>query len=146
MPARLAHAGRDGQRQDVGPVYTTCDLLVRARLSGGAFYTPESVGVTGLRGVPLPDNDELPYGQFLGIADTPGTLSVTATLTNEDANPPCTVSGTVNFEIKEATAPIVSNLRRPPVFKGHPPWLWDSRYWVWVKPGPTGNVSPLTVG
>ena len=60
-------------------------------------------------------------------------------------DPPCTVSGTVSFEIKEATAPIVSNLRKPPVFRGHPPWLWDSRYWFWVKPGPTGNVSPITV-
>jgi hypothetical protein len=60
-------------------------------------------------------------------------------------DPPCTVNGTVNFEIKEATAPSVSNLRKPPVFKGHPPWLWDSRYWFWVKPGPTGNVSPITV-
>ena len=47
--------------------------------------------------------------------------------------------------MKQATAPIVSNLRRPPPFKGHRGWLWDSEYWFWVKPGPTGNVSPLTV-
>ena len=81
----------------------------------------------------------------MGIADSPGTLTVTADLTNDDADPRCTVSGTVNFEIKAATAPIVSNLRKPPVFRGHPPWLWDSNYWFWVKPGPTGDVRPLTV-
>ena len=128
-----------------GPVYTTRDLLVRVRLSGGAFYTVNSFDVTGLRRVPHPDGDESPVNEFLGIADTPGTLAVTATLTNEDAEPSCTVSGTVNFEIRQATAPIVSNLRKPPPFKGHRGWLWDSKYWFWVKPGPTGNVSPITV-
>ena len=128
-----------------GPVYTTRDLLVRVRLSGGAFYTVNSFDVTGLRRVPHPDGDESPNNEFLGIADAPGTLTVTATLTNEDADPSCTVSGAVNFEIRQATAPIVSNLRKPPPFKGHRGWLWDSRYWFWVKPGPTGNVSPITV-
>lgn len=128
-----------------GPVYTTRDLLVRVRLSGGAFYTVNSFDVTGLRPLPHPDGDEAPNNEFLGIADAPGTLTVTATLTNEDADPSCTVSGAVNFEIRQATAPIVSNLRKPPPFKGHRGWLWDSRYWFWVKPGPTGNVSPITV-
>ena len=128
-----------------GLVYTTRDLLVRTRLSGGAFYTVESFDVAGLRRLPHPDGDETPNNEFLGTADSPGTLTVTATLTNEDAEPRCTVSGTVNFEIGEATAPIVSNLRKPPPFKGHRGWLWDSRYWFWVKPGPTGNVSPITV-
>ena len=47
--------------------------------------------------------------------------------------------------MKQAETPLVSNLRRPPPFKGHRGWLWDSEYWFWVKPGPTGNVSPLTV-
>jgi hypothetical protein len=128
-----------------GPVYTTHDLLVRARLSGGAYYGVNSFDVAGLRRLPHPDGDEAPSNEAFGIADTPGTLAVTATLTNEDADPACTVSGTVNFEIRQATAPIVSNLRKPPVFRGHPPWLWDSKYWFWVKPGATGNVSPITV-
>jgi hypothetical protein len=128
-----------------GPVYTTRDLLVRARLSGGALYTVNSFNVAGLRPVPHPDGDEAAPGEAYGIADSPGTLTVTANLTNDDADPGCTVSGTVNFEIKAATAPIVSNLRKPPKFKGHRGWLWDSRYWFWVKPGPTGNVSPLAV-
>ena len=128
-----------------GPVYTTRDLLVRVRLSGGAFYTVNSFDVTGMRRVAKPDDEEERPGEAFGIADTPGTLTVTADLTNEDADPRCTVSGTVNFEIKQATAPIVSNLRKPPSFRGHRGWLWDSRYWFWVKPGPTGNVSPLTV-
>jgi hypothetical protein len=126
-----------------GPVYTTHDLLVRVRLSGGAFYTVNSFDVTGIRRLPHPDGDEGPPNEVFGIADTPGTLTVTATLTNEDAG--CTVSGTVNFEVKQATTPIVSNLRRPPPFKGHPGWVWDSRFWFWVKPGSTGVVSPLTV-
>ena len=128
-----------------GPVYTTRDLLVRVRLSGGAYYSVNTFEVTGMRRIPHPDGDEAPPNEANGIADSPGTLTVTADLTNEDADPRCTVSGTVNFEIKEATAPIVSRLRKPPVFRGHPPWLWDSRYWFWVKPGPTGNVSPITV-
>ena len=128
-----------------GPVYTTHDLLVRARLSGGALYSADSFDVTGLRRVPVPDDGETLPNEAYGIADSPGTLTVTATLTNEDAEPRCTVSGTVSFEIKEATVPIVSNFRKPPRFKGHRGWLWDSRYWFWVKPGPTGDVSPLTV-
>jgi hypothetical protein len=128
-----------------GPVYTTRDLLVRARLSGGAFYRVNSFEVTGLRRVPRPDSGEERDGEAYGIADSPGTLTVTVNLTNEDADPSCTVGGTVNFEIKQATAPIVSNLRKPPPFRGHRGWLWDSDYWFWVKPGPTGNVAPITV-
>jgi hypothetical protein len=126
-----------------GPVYTTRDLLVRVRLSGGAYGTVDSFDVTGMRRVPKPDDDEEGPDEAFGIADSPGTLTVTASMTND--YPSCTVSGTANFEIKPATTPMVSNLRRPPVYKGHPPWLWDSRYWFWVRPGPTGNVSPITV-
>jgi hypothetical protein len=126
-----------------GPIYTTHDLLVRVRLSGGAFYTVNSFDVTGIRRLPHPDGDEAPPNEVFGIADTPGTLTVTATLTNEDAG--CTVSGTANFEVKQATTPVVSNLRRPRPFKGHRGWVWDSRFWFWVKPGSTGVVSPLTV-
>ena len=126
-----------------GPVYTTHELLVRARLSGGAFYSVDSFDVTGMRHISHPDGDEAPPNEALGIADAPGTVTVTATLTYDDGS--CTVSGTASFEVKQATAPIVSNLRRPPTFKGHPPWLWDSRYWFWAKPGATGDVSPITV-
>jgi hypothetical protein len=128
-----------------GPVYTTHDLLVRVRLSGGAFYTVDSFEVSGMRRIPHPDGDEAPPNEMLGIADSPGTLTVTATLTNEDVDPRCTVSGTAGFEIDEATTPQVSKLRKPPVFRGHRPWIWDTRYWFWVKPGPTGDVSPITV-
>lgn len=126
-----------------GPVYTTHDLLVRARLSGGAYYSVNSFDVAGLRRIEDPDNSEPPPNEAFGIADAPGTLTVTATLTNDDLD--CTVSGTVSFEVKQAETPLVSKLRRPPPFKGHRGWLWDSEYWFWVKPGPTGNVSPLTV-
>ena len=128
-----------------GPVYTTRDLLVRVRLSGGAFYTVDSFDVSGLRRLTHPDGDDAPPNEFFGVADSPGTLTVTATLTNEDMEPRCTVSGTATFEIRQATAPVVSRLRRPPVFKAHRPWLWDSKYWFWVKPGPTGAATPITV-
>jgi hypothetical protein len=128
-----------------GPVYTSRDLLVRARLSGGAYYSVNSFDVSGMRRIAHPDGDEAPPNEALGIADSPGTLTVTASLTNDDADPACTVTGAANFEIKQATTPIVSKLRKPPPFKGHRGWLWDSRYWFWVKPGPTGNVAPITV-
>jgi len=128
-----------------GPIYTTRDLLVRVRLSGGAFYTVNSFQVSGLRQLQHPDGDEAPPNELFGVADSPGTLTVTATLTNEDMDPQCTVSGTASFEIRQATAPVVSKFRKPPVFKGHPPWLWDSRYWFWVKPGATGAATPITV-
>jgi hypothetical protein len=126
-----------------GPVYTTHDLTVRVKLSGGAYYSVDSLNVTGIRRVPLPDDNELPFDEAYGIADAPGTLTATATLTNDDAN--CTVSGTANFEVQQATAPLVSRLRRPPPFKGHRGWVWDSKFWFWVKPGPTGAVTPITV-
>ena len=95
-----------------GPVYTTHDLLVRARLSGGAYYSVNSFDVAGLRRMAHPDGDEATSERGLRDRRRPGTLTVTATLTNDD--PGCTVSGTVNFEIKQADAPIVSNLRKPP--------------------------------
>jgi len=126
-----------------GPVYTTRDLTVRVKLSGGAYYSVDSLNVTGIRPVPLPDGDELPFDEAYGIADAPGTLTATATLTNDDAN--CTVSGAANFEVQQATAPVVSRLRRPRPFKGHHGWTWDSKFWFWVKPGATGDVRPLTV-
>ena len=126
-----------------GPVYTTHELLVRVRLSGGAYYTVNSFDVTGFRRLPHPDGDEGPRNEAFGIADTPGTLTVTATLTNDDLA--CTVTGSASFEVKQATAPIVSKLRTPPRFKGHRGWVWDSKYWFWVKPGPTGVVTPITV-
>jgi hypothetical protein len=128
-----------------GPVYTTHDLLVRVRLSGGAFYTVDSFDITGMRRLPHPDGDEGPPGEAYGIADAPGTLTVNATLTNEDLYPHCTVTGTATFEVRQAARPEVSKLRKPPVYRGHPPWLWDARYWFWVKPGATGAVSPITV-
>ena len=114
--------------QTSGPLYTTRDLFVRVRLSGGAYYTVNGFDVSGMRRIPPPDDGAVIDGERYGIADSPGTLTVTATLTNEDMDPPCTVSGTASFEIKQATAPIVSRLRKPPVFRGHPPWLWDSKY------------------
>jgi hypothetical protein len=128
-----------------GPVFTTRDLLVRVRLSGGASFTVDSFEVTGIRRLPHPDGDEAPPSEVLGIADTPGALTATATLTNDEAETSCTVSGSASFEVRAATTPQVSNLRRPPPFKGHRGWLWDSRYWFWVKPGPTGAVTPITV-
>jgi hypothetical protein len=126
-----------------GPVYTTHDLLARVRLAGGAYFTVDSFDVSGMRRLPLPDGGEAPPDEIYGVADSPGALTATATLTNDDAG--CTVTGSATFEVKQATAPIVSKLRRPPPFKGHPGWVWDSKFWFWVKPGPTGVVTPITV-
>jgi hypothetical protein len=127
----------------IEPVYTTHELMVRVKLSGNAYSIVNSFDVTGLRRLPHPDGDEAPPSEIFGIADSPGTLTATATVTNDDAN--CTVTGSASFEVRQATAPIVSNLRKPPPFKGHRGWLWDSRFWFWVKPGPTGVVTPITV-
>jgi hypothetical protein len=124
------------------PVYTTHELFVRVKLSGNAYFTVDSFEVTGMRRLPNPDV-EPPPNEIFGIADSPGTLTAMATLTNDDAN--CTVTGSATFEVRQAASPIVSNLRRPPRFKGHPGWVWDSRFWFWVKPGPTGVVTPITV-
>lgn len=128
-----------------GPVYTTHDLLVRVRLSGGTVYSVDSFEVTGMRRLPHADGDEALSGEALGVADAPGTLTATATLTNDEVDPPCTVSGSASFEVRAATTPQVSKLRRPPPFRGHRGWLWDSKYWFWVKPGAAGVVTPLTV-
>jgi hypothetical protein len=127
------------------PVYTTHELTVRVKLSGSAYFTVNSFEVTGMRRLPHPSGDEGPPFEIFGIADAPGVLTATATLTNDDAFPSCTVTGSASFEVKSATAPIVSKLRRPPRFKGKPGLVWDSRFWFWVKPGPTGVVTPLTV-
>jgi hypothetical protein len=116
---------------------------VRVKLSGDAYFTVDSFVVTGINPLPPPDGDELAPFEFFGVAESPGTLTATATLTNDDAG--CTVTGSATFEVKQATAPIVSKLRRPPPFKGHPGWVWDSKFWFWVKPGPTGVVTPITV-
>ena len=127
------------------PVYTTHELMVRVKLSGSAYFSVNSFEVTGMRRLPHPSGDEGPPFEIFGIADEPGMLTATATLTNDDADPSCTVTGSASFEVKPATAPIVSNLRRPPPFKGTPGLVWDSKFWFWVKPGPTGVVKPLTV-
>src|SRR5688572_32881814 len=58
-----------------GPVYTTHDLLVRVRLSGGTVYSVDSFEVTGIRRVPHPEGDEARSGEALGVADAPGTLT-----------------------------------------------------------------------
>jgi hypothetical protein len=128
-----------------GPVYTSHDLLARVKLSGGALFSVNSFEVTGLRRLSHPDGDEASLAEIFGTADSPGTLTATATLTNEDAATPCTVGGSASFEVRAATTPVVSNLRRPPPFKGRPGLVWDSKFWFWVTPGPTGVRTPLTV-
>jgi hypothetical protein len=128
-----------------GPVYTTKDLLVRVRLSGGTLYSVNSFEVTGIRRLPHPDGDEPPTDQVFGTADAPGTLTATATLTNDETDPSCTVTGSASFEVRAATTPAVSKLRRPRPFRAQPGLTWDSKFWFTVEPGPTGVSSPLTV-
>ena len=126
-----------------GPVYTTHDLLVRVKLSGGAYFTVNSFEVTGIRRLPHPDGDEAPPSEMYGTADSPGTLTATATLTNDDVG--CTVSGSASFEVRAATTPAVSKLRRPPPYKAKPGLTWDSKFWFKVAPGATGARMPITI-
>jgi hypothetical protein len=127
------------------PVYTTHDLLVRAKLSGGAYFSVVSFDVTGVRRLPHPDGDEGSQSEIHAIADSPGTLTATATLTDDSSEETCTVSGSRSFEIRQATAPLVSKLRRPAPFKQRPGWTWDQPFRFKVAPGPTGARTPITV-
>jgi hypothetical protein len=127
------------------PVYTTHDLLVRAKLSGRADFTVLSFDVTGVRRLPHPDGDEGSPSEIFAIADSPGTLTATATLTNDSAESSCTVSGGASFEIRAATRPLVSKLRRPAPFKQRPGWTWDQPFRFKVAPGPTGARTPITI-
>jgi hypothetical protein len=127
------------------PVYTTQDLLVRTKLPDGADFFVESFDVTGVRRLPHPDGDEGSRSEIYAIADSPGTLTATATLSNETGDTPCTVSGSASFEVRAATHPLVSKLRRPPPFKQRPGQTWDSKFWFKVAPGATGARSPITV-
>ena len=103
-----------------GPVYTTHDLLVRARLSGGAYYTVNSFDVAGLRRMPDPDDDEATSERGLRDRRRARDAHGHGHADERRPDPHCTVSGTVSFEVKPATTPIVSNLRRPPAVQGAP--------------------------
>ncbi len=80
-------------------------------------------------------------------ADSPGTLAANAVMRSyrgpEGAS--CTVAGSASFEVRAATTPAVSKLRRPRPFPADPPLLRDTVFSFTVKPGPTGNRNPLTV-
>jgi hypothetical protein len=127
----------------VGPVYTTHDLVVRVKQPGGAYFDTMSFDVFGVRVLPSEEGTQNP---IKAVADSPGTLGATATLLidTSDGNS-CTVSGTGNFEVKAATTPEVSKLRRPRVYKADPKLRWDSEFRFIVKPGPTGDRRPITV-
>ena len=128
----------------VGPVYTTHDLLVRVKQPGDPDFSTQSLEVSGAR--PLPREEEGVQSTLAVIADSPGTLGATATLltlASDDSN--CTVSGAGSFEVRAATTPEVSKLRRPRVYKPDPKLTWDSEFRFTVKPGATGDRRPLTV-
>ena len=125
-----------------GPVYTTQHLTVRVRLPGDADASVQSLGVSGVRLLPAQDS-----GVISAIADTPGTLNASAVMRSFRGpdGEPCTVAGSASFEVRAATTPVVSKLRRPRPFPADPPLLRDTDFSFTVKPGPTGNRDPLTV-
>lgn len=126
----------------VGPVYTSHDLVVRVKQPGDSGFSTLSFEVSGVRLLPSDEG----INPIAAVADSPGTLTATATLITETSDgSSCTVSGTGSFEVKAATTPDVSELRRPRVFKGDPKLRWDSEFRFTVKPGPTGDRRPMTV-
>jgi hypothetical protein len=125
------------------PVYTSHDLVVRAKQPGDPNFSTMSFEVSGVRLLPNEDETQNPIA---AVADSPGTLGATATLLTETSDgSSCTVSGTGSFEVRAATTPEVSKLRRPRVYKPDPKLTWDSEFRFTVKPGPTGDRRPLTV-
>jgi hypothetical protein len=126
------------------PVYTTHDLLVRVRQPGDPNFSVLSFEASGVR--TLPRDDESDRGTIAAIGDSPGTLTAEATvLTEAGDGSSCTVSGSGSFEVRTATTPGVSPLRRPRPYKPDPKLTWDSEFRFTVKPGPTGDHSPITV-
>ena len=125
------------------PVYTSHDLVVRVKQPGDPNFSTLSFEVSGARLLPSEDGIQNPIA---AVADSPGTLNATATLLTETSDgSSCTVSGTGSFEVKAATTPEVSELRRPRVYKADPKLRWDSEFRFTVKPGPTGDRRPMTV-
>lgn len=126
------------------PVYSTQDLLVRVRQPGDPNFYVLSFEVSGVR--TLPREDEGNPSTIPAIGDSPGTLTANATLLTEAGDgSSCTVSGTGSFDMRAATTPAVSPLRRPRVYKPDPKLTWDSEFRFTVKPGPTGDHRPVTV-
>jgi hypothetical protein len=95
----------------------------------------------------LSQEDEADQSTVPAIADAPGTLTATATLLITDVRDDgsCTVSGSASFEVRAATTPSVSKLRRPRPFLQTPGLTWDSEFRFFVKPGPTGDRRPITI-
>jgi hypothetical protein len=126
------------------PVYTTHDLLVRVRHADESFSVL-SFDVSGVRR--LAQDEEADQGTVPAIADAPGTLTATATLLITDVRDDgsCTVSGSASFEVRAATTPSVSKLRRPRPFLQTPGLTWDSEFRFMVRPGSTGDRRPITV-
>ena len=125
-------------------MYSTHDLLVRVKQPGDPNFSVLSFEVSGVR--TLPREEEGNASTIPAIGDSPGTLTANATLLTEASDgSSCTVSGTGSFEVRAATKPSVSPLRRPPVWKQDPRLTKDSEFRFTVRPGPTGDHSPMTV-
>lgn len=126
-----------------GPVYTTQELTVRVKAPGDADAYAQSFTVTGVRLLPEQEGGDV----VNAMADAPGTL-VAGALMSSYRGPDgatCALAGSASFEIKAATSPVVSKLRRPRPFPADPPLLRDTNFSFTVKPGPTGDRNPLTV-
>jgi hypothetical protein len=126
-----------------GALYTTQALTVRVKLPGDPDAYAESFVVTGVRLLAEQEGGD----EVNAMADSPGTLSANAVMRSYRGpdGDPCTVPGSASFEVRAATSPVVSKLRRPRPFPADPPLLRDTDFSFTVKPGPTGNRNPLTV-
>lgn len=126
-----------------GPVYTSQELTVRVKAPGDADAYVESFTVSGVRLLPEEDSGNVIHA----TAAAPGTLLASAVMGTyrgpEEAS--CSLAGSASFEIRPATTPVVSKLRRPRPFAADPPLLRDTNFSFTVKPGPTGDRNPLIV-
>lgn len=126
-----------------GPVYTTQELTVRVKAPGDADAYAQSFTVTGVRLLPEQEGGDV----VNAMADAPGTLVASALMSSYRGpdGATCALAGSASFEIKAATSPVVSKLRRPRPFPADPPLLRDTNFSFTVKPGPAGDRNPLTV-
>jgi len=129
-----------------GPVYTTQDVLFRVRVPGTQDFDVLSFDVSGTRRLPR-DAEEGGgrSGVIYATADSPGTLTASATVSLFDASGnECSVSSTATFQALAATTPAVA-LKRPRKYKLKRGEFWSSEWSLIVTAGATGNRSPLTV-
>ena len=141
MPAGLADAGRHGQREDErAGVHDARPAGARAAVGRRLHHRQQ---LRRDRHAPHAEAGRRARRSRTRPSGSPTPRHAHGDRDGDERGRRSALHGQRHRQLRDqaATAPIVSNLRKPPVFRGHPPWLWDSKYWFWVKPGPTGDVS-----